>query len=702
MKRWHLFKTTFMVMVGILLLTSSKTVAQPPCETDKILFSKKFYGDTQPIYGALFQKDSNLICAKDGIKEIINAQEKTTLVITRDRAYEESEQLKDSHNEYVEAMKPDPIASKVRKAPKECLKASENPIVVDEFSAVRELAYVGLYKEAGEELKKIIKQKPNLKVPEDLKCLLKHSFDWQWVRLWNQLIVPSITETAEALIPILVILLALWVLYRQIKSLPRLRLDIQSFDDGVTELKIGKGLAAMVEESLKNTDTFGSRVRMDFVGGPAEGVNLPIDFKQGGELFKLITQVIKLAFPQRVLTLSGHLLAAGESGVGLTLVLKSQTGKIVAYSTIWQKSYDLVLAKKVEPTKNNATPYYILAEPAAIWTLFQLDNFYPCLKIRDWLAVKDWESYAYFRFGVYWLSSEDNEKNKKARQMFINALQPERDSSNQFALLNLAILNLKEEVKTEKPNYEGVIEMLNRAIKSSKVPKCNSDSYIKDIVWYKANYQLAAIYLYIDDKKDDEKLEWISKNLEKEINKALNLQVESQCCVQKSQQSDSKESMDMDRWQKLLTINKNEDKVQQVLKLIYPLIFIMNEEILYRKSLHINQDLENGLAEASVKAEAKKRINLIEDEKIKLKLSYRARYNLACFYTSLGDYEKALGHLKYALEFSIGNSLKDWAKKDPSLEKLRKEKKDEFDKTIRIYTQATENLTTLGAEVIKQ
>jgi predicted flap endonuclease-1-like 5' DNA nuclease len=63
-------------------------------------------------------------------------------------------------------------------------------------------------------------------------------------------------------------------------------------------------------------------------------------------------------------------------------------------------------------------------------------------------------------------------------------------------------------------------------------------------------------------------------------------------------------------------------------------------------------------------------------------LPYRARYNLACYYASLGDeatkdsgrkdnYERAMKELAYALE-PWRPSLVEWAKRDPALAGLRK------------------------------
>jgi hypothetical protein len=51
-----------------------------------------------------------------------------------------------------------------------------------------------------------------------------------------------------------------------------------------------------------------------------------------------------------------------------------------------------------------------------------------------------------------------------------------------------------------------------------------------------------------------------------------------------------------------------------------------------------------------------------------VRLSYRTRYNLACYYTELKEDGSAIEELTYAL---ASPSLKQWAAKDPSLKSLR-------------------------------
>jgi len=313
---------------------------------------------------------------------------------------------------------------------------------------------------------------------------------------------------------------------------------------------------------------------------------------------------------------------------------------------MWQKSYDPALTMK-EPSS-----FYNLAEPAAIWTLFKLEELDPHrLHIKSWLDVKDWQSYAYFRVGVYWRLRGDNEK---ARQMFLNALRPERDPENQFAWLNLGIID------TEEESYERALERLNRARETAK--KYESEPP-KDVVWYKATYQLAATYLYSG-------YSYQSKGAF----------CNSMCCFSKAQRkaeelaSNIKYALNQSSRFGLITINT--EKLNQFLKSIKLMVLIMQADIL--------------VCQGDIR-ESKSIIDKVEKDE-QNKLSYRDHYNLACYFSNLGDrertrcqaeeaYNKALSHLEYAFEAEL--TLRQWAQKDPSLKAVRENKQKEFEEKLK-------------------
>jgi tetratricopeptide (TPR) repeat protein len=123
---------------------------------------------------------------------------------------------------------------------------------------------------------------------------------------------------------------------------------------------------------------------------------------------------------------------------------------------------------------------------------------------------------------------------------------------------------------------------------------------------------------------------------------------------------------------------KNDDKeLKEFLKMLYPLACIIYADTL----LYVN------------KAErAREIIKDIEPSS----LTYGGRYNLACYYSIVGEkteteddkrnaYTESLYHIGYTLE--RGGRIVEWANKDPDLEGVRedKETKEDFAKLIKKY-----------------
>jgi hypothetical protein len=110
---------------------------------------------------------------------------------------------------------------------------------------------------------------------------------------------------------------------------------------------------------------------------------------------------------------------------------------------------------------------------------------------------------------------------------------------------------------------------------------------------------------------------------------------------------------------------------------------------------------------------ARARIKRIEPSS----LTYRGRYNLACYYSIVGEntqikddkrnaYRDSLCHLEYALE--RGGGIVEWAKKDPDFNGIRddKEKKEAFAKLIEKYAPKEKpysaDMPLAGIAIIKE
>jgi hypothetical protein len=162
------------------------------------------------------------------------------------------------------------------------------------------------------------------------------------------------------------------------------RLDIQDFDNGAAGLEIGKGLSALVEQSLRQIGEQPGGIRMTLVASSVAEAELIVpDTKLVSTPLTFASQLVDWILPKRVYTLSGCAQKSGYRGAGLTLTLANKRGMVEENTTLWQKDYDPLIGKPKEKNSDekdgssadgDPTGYYLLAEPAAIWLYFLLYN----------------------------------------------------------------------------------------------------------------------------------------------------------------------------------------------------------------------------------------------------------------------------------------------------------------------------------------
>jgi hypothetical protein len=266
------------------------------------------------------------------------------------------------------------------------------------------------------------------------------------------------------------------------------------------------------------------------------------------------------------------------------------------------------------------------------------------------LFTKNWQSYAFLQSGVQWRLEGDDQK---ARHMFLRALR--QDPNSRGALLNLGILHM------EAKRYEWALRSLERARQEArKIP----DFQIGP-VWYKSTYQIAATYTY---KGELTKAESEVGKLTDKIHDVLELQ-------------------------HLLRFQRTPDKtLKEFLGSMHQLAEILHAGI--------------WIGQGKIR-DAKHKVCKLQDDG---DLSYRARYNLGCFYSRLSKterketpgrrktYSKALENLQYAFEHD--GTLTRWASKDPALKPLREDDKTKApdDKTAK---EAFEELCEMYAPPAK-
>lgn len=348
MKRQHLSAYIFFVVVALLL--AGGAAAQTPCDQANALLKAKLYEQANSAYVTLLNNETSRGCAQDGILALRHEQARNLYELGL--AYEKANQESTAKEKYIEALNKDPNSSEAREA-----LARINGGLLGRFLT---LAY-SLLTSIGKTLAVIL-----------IMLLLYYAIKLRILPRWKELKKP--------------------------------RLDIQDFDTGATNLNIGKGMVAMVEEKIKwfEKERYHSQKFELVASVPIGTLEIPADIKSISKEANYISQLVEWLFPPNVITLSGCMEKPGVRGSGLTLTLvNSQSGEIIGSQTLWQDEYGPVvrLDKEIDPES-----YYSLVEPAAIWAFFQLHEFSEKkagsttnLKIFN---TGDWRSYAYFRAGV--------------------------------------------------------------------------------------------------------------------------------------------------------------------------------------------------------------------------------------------------------------------------------------------------------------
>ena len=246
----------------------------------------------------------------------------------------------------------------------------------DQFAQPCLLAEMGFYKEAREKLLVVIEADHQLPVPKELQYLPSGGPEgWRKLAHWYEVRKSYFAALFAGLVVI-------WWIAVRTERKPRL--DIQDFDNGATGLEIGKGLSALVEQSLGQLGERPGGIRMALVASTIADAELIVpNTKLVSTPLTFVSQLVDRILPKRVYTLSGYVQKSGYRGAGLTLTLANKRGMVERNITLWQEDYDPLIGKPTETNSDekdgssadgDPTGYYLLAEPAAVWLYFLLGH----------------------------------------------------------------------------------------------------------------------------------------------------------------------------------------------------------------------------------------------------------------------------------------------------------------------------------------
>jgi hypothetical protein len=455
------------------LLLSHAAAHAAACDAADLLRAQARHAEAQKLYVAVLKADPAQQCARTGLEAIAKTRADAATHWELAHAYAAVDK---------EAAKRETLAALSLGIPDPATQSPAKPAAApatDPFEAAKRLAAAGLHDKALEKLAEATAATPEKDFPKELRYLT------------GPAVVHFVKRYTEAVFIGLVIGggILLWLLRRKLH--PRLNIEDLEESAGVV---VGKGAALYLQQQLIALTRLQS-AGVGFVTAPITQVTVPADITSSIpttlDWIKPLLGVLSSFYWRRVLTLSGCVHPAiDKRGVGLTLVLQ-QDKKIVSTSTIWQEEYGT--SAPGAATAANPSPWFDLAEPAAIWLLFQLLQLAQDQEaIRRAMGTADWKSYAANAAGV----RARRVSSRRAMDLILRAIT--FDSENAAPRANLGTL-LQHSAGTDE-------RQLDRALEQLKVARpAMSEDYSIDPVFYSASYCAANIHYTRYARSNDRK-----------------------------------------------------------------------------------------------------------------------------------------------------------------------------------------------------
>lgn len=656
--------------------------AATDCKEAGDLLQDGLVEDAKAVYVELIKGNPPPECALQGVRDIAERRS-TNPSLELGSVYEAAGKYEEARALYVELLREDPTWTEARDA---LTRAQQRPSKADDpFAAARSLATAGDDAAAAEALRETVTE-TGTAVPENLEYLLGGKPErWREARVF----VGRWWEFAAFVLTI--VLSALIVVYLLLRRFGRTYLEIQDFDKGTTGHDIGKGLSARVKEELKQLNDQGRRPQVTMVSGPLQKDAFLAELTPLAPQAAVFWQVIDRLLPRNVATVTGHLHESDGRG-GLTLTLtKGQQGQLLFSKTIWEDEF----RPSGDSAAKDQEPYRGLLEPTAIWILYHLHRWSERPRPRqdkgenrgetgsirrrkdkryDRLGATDWYGYALFRAGVRQATAGEMEG---AREMYEKAL--DRDAHNRGALFNQGYLVGSSEKE------EDHVEAL-KLLRGAKMGAEEASSWETETVWYLSSYWIAATQHY---RNEAEEAREVARKVYAKAKGVLEALEKPRSwwpsgITHKRKPWELPLLVFLFRRQRRRLQRQDNEHLREWLEKFEPLTLVMYGAILASQK---NENEGDAAKEEKVRSKIDELAGAEERPP-------RLSYNLACYYSVLGDhsdnntaddYTEALRQLERS--FKDGGHFTDEAAKDPSLSGVRdgKDTEEQFTNLLKKY-----------------
>lgn len=441
------------------------------------------------------------------------------------------------------------------------------------------------------------------------------------------------------------------------RNAARPRLSIGSFE-GDEDAK-GGDFAALLAAALPQPDTRKPAFPFDRIdkGSPtddaASGATELLEAFAETKLIGSVLKIVEKLYRRRTVEIKGQLTSVSDRGAGVTVTLEGIDSPAQSSVALWERDFDPL------PGGEGVGRWQRLIPAVTAWTRWQLATAYaPAARSRD---PEGWVPDALFRAGIAWHRRGDV---VRAGALYAAAL--ERDPELLPAAYNLAVA----EIRTGR-YAEARERLLNLRA------RLDADTAL---LWKDLDaaslYALALADAYAAGHDDDP-----GPELARALKSATALAGKLLAEPGETEGTESPSLVLLAR----LTAQSDEDVAAEAAKQAST-----KQEPPEPRSdaaqRQERQQLKKNLAER--KAAETKPWHLVEYVRGNGQVSMRTRYNLACYYATLGrlvagyrpvTFELALRQLDLALE---SGGLTEWARKDPSLATLRAEWPKEFEKVV--------------------
>jgi hypothetical protein len=439
-----------------------------------------------------------------------------------------------------------------------------------------------------------------------------------------------------------------------------------------------------------------------------------------------LLRLVGTVLPRQTLVVHGDVFPAGQRGRGLALALAQSGGGVSVTERLWEQTYDPRVGSAAGPgtPESRAEGLHRLGVAAAAWVVYQVLDAEGTRGEKELLGTKDWHSYAYFRAG---LECHEGGHVDQAQALYTRAL--ERDPNNLAAVLNLAVLTARNGVGAnggpQAANLERAIdrlaalkEHLARRQRLEYKPGSDGASRLlgRDPLWYQATYQLVSARLHRATAASLNR-----KPAEKELARAWKEGLELTTALETTLDQLQRNPWPKHRARQLTDVLERVEDPSLVLlasvaleRRAEPVQIPPTQGTTSRAALlSCLRDADPNRESAETEDRANEAVALDEyivetylGREKRPTMSYRARYNLACYHSrraaSLAadsrrkswkqrkklrrrrdqEAERALYELRFGIEAA---NLIVWAEQDPSLAWLRKQRGSEVNAILDSY-----------------